>query len=167
MGRFFVQNQVPEYVGAAQKRFAWALGLLLALPMFYLLVIHFQPNPIKVLICIICLLLLIAESAFSICLGCKIYNFIKKEKATNCPGGVCEIREKEAVQKFNLAQKIITILVFVFTVGSLYLYTTKLENRTFLMKKVTQMMMSDEERKAIEDAEYERDLEAFFEDDDE
>jgi hypothetical protein len=164
MGRFFVQNQVPEYVGADQKRFAWSLGLLLALPMFYLLVIHFQPNPIKVLICIICLLLLIAESAFSICLGCKIYNLIKKEKATNCPGGVCEIRQKDPIQRFNTAQKIITILVFVFTIGSLYLYMTKLENRTFLMKKVTQMMMSDEEKQALEDAEYEKDLEAFFDD---
>ncbi len=165
LGRFFVQNQIPEYVGADQKRFAWIIGLALALPMFYMLVINFQPNPIKVLICIICLLLLIAESAFSICLGCKIYNLIKKEKATNCPGGVCEIREKESVQKFNLAQKIITILVFIFMIGSIYLYMTKLENRTFLMKKVTLMMMSDEERQALEDAEYEKDLEAFFEDD--
>jgi hypothetical protein len=62
MGRFMVQNQEPEYVGALQKRFAWGIGLLLALPMFYLLVINWQPNPIKVFICIICLTLLIAIS---------------------------------------------------------------------------------------------------------
>jgi hypothetical protein len=65
LGRFFVQNQRPEYVGATQKRFAWGIGLLLAIPMFYLLVIDFQPNPIKVLVCVICLLLLFLESAFS------------------------------------------------------------------------------------------------------
>ncbi|MFA6191939.1 MAG: DUF4395 family protein [Sulfurimonas sp.] len=65
IGRFFVKNQLPEYVGAAQKRFAWLIGLVLALPMFYLLVINFAPNPIKVLICIICLVLLLSESAFS------------------------------------------------------------------------------------------------------
>ena len=67
LGRFFVQNQTPEYVGATQKRFAWSLGLLLALPMFYLLVINWQPTPIKVFVCILCLLLLVFESAFSIC----------------------------------------------------------------------------------------------------
>ena len=33
LGRFFVRNQKPEYVGAAQKRFAWMLGLVLAYPM--------------------------------------------------------------------------------------------------------------------------------------
>ena len=165
MGRFFVQNQIPEYVGADQKRFAWSIGLALALPMFYLLVIHFQPNPIKVLICIICLLLLIAESAFSICLGCKIYNLIKKEKATNCPGGVCEIRKKEKIQTFNIAQKIITVLVFVFATSSLYLYMAKVENKTFLMKRVSQMMMSDQERQAIEDAEFDKAAEAFEDDD--
>jgi len=79
VGRVFVQNQIPEYVGAAQKRFAWGLGLMLAFPMFYMLVIDPQPNPIKVLICIICLLLLLFEAAFSICLGCKIYNLLKQE----------------------------------------------------------------------------------------
>ena len=29
LGRFFVQNQKPEYVGAIQKRFAWAFGFIL------------------------------------------------------------------------------------------------------------------------------------------
>ena len=78
LGRLFVQNQRPEYVGATQKRFAWAIGLLLALPMFYFLVINFQPNPLKVLVCIICLTLLFLESAFSICLGCKLFGLFKK-----------------------------------------------------------------------------------------
>ena len=79
LGRFFVQNQTPEYVGATQKRFAWALGFLLAWPMFYYLVIDFQPNPIKVLVCLICMALLFFEAAFSICLGCKIFSLIKKK----------------------------------------------------------------------------------------
>ena len=30
LGRLMVSNQVPEYVGAAQKRFAWIIGLSLA-----------------------------------------------------------------------------------------------------------------------------------------
>ena len=78
LGRFFVRNQKPEYVGAAQKRFAWMLGLILAYPMFYYLVIDFQPNPIKVLVCLICMFLLFFEAAFSICLGCKIFSWIKR-----------------------------------------------------------------------------------------
>ncbi len=166
LGRFFVQNQTPEYVGASQKRFAWTIGLILALPMFYMIVINPLMNPIKVVICIICLLLLITESAFSICLGCKIYNLVKKEKATHCPAGVCEIRVKEPIQQFNLAQKIITILlVFLISVG-IYAYMTKLEDKTFLMNKVTQMMMSDKEIALLQKAEFEKEANAFEDDDD-
>ena len=39
-GRFFVQNQSVEYVGAPQKRFAWAIGFALAAIMFYMVVIN-------------------------------------------------------------------------------------------------------------------------------
>ena len=161
LGRFFVQNQKPEYVGAIQKRFAWGLGLMLALPMFYLLVIDFQPNPIKVLVCILCLILLFLESAFSICLGCKLFEIFKKDPVTHCPGGVCEIREKEPVQKFDMAQKIITSIVFIALIFGLYSYFTKVESKTFLAKKVKLMMMSDEEREAMEEAELEREFEEF------
>lgn len=31
VGRFFVGLQKPEYVGSAQKRFAWSIGLLLSI----------------------------------------------------------------------------------------------------------------------------------------
>jgi len=161
LGRFFVQNQKPEYVGAIQKRFAWGLGLLLALPMFYLLVINFQPNPIKVLVCMLCLILLFLESAFSICLGCKLFELFKKDPVTHCPGGVCEIREKEPVQKFDMAQKIITSIVFIALIFGLYSYFTKVESKTFLAKKIKVMMMSDEEREAMEEAEMEREFEEF------
>jgi len=161
LGRFFVQNQKPEYVGAIQKRFAWGLGLMLALPMFYLLVINFQPNPIKVLVCILCLILLFLESAFSICLGCKLFELFKKDPVTHCPGGVCEIREKEPVQKFDMAQKIITSIVFIALIFGLYSYFTKVESKTFLAKKIKVMMMSDEEREAMEEAEMEREFEEF------
>ncbi len=166
MGRFFVQNQKPEYVGATQKRFAWTIGLLLALPMFYTLVLHFIPTPSKVIICIFCLFLLIAESAFSICLGCKLYGLFKKDPVTHCPGGVCEIRTKEKIQTFSTVQKIITIAAFVFVLGSLYLFITKVEDRTFLPNKFKEMMMSEEELQAIEDAKYEAEAKAFDEEDD-
>jgi hypothetical protein len=166
LGRFFVQNQTPEYVGAAQKRFAWSLGLLLALPMFYYLVINWQPNPIKVLICTICLLLLIFESAFSICLGCKIYNLVMPKKATHCPGGVCEIKKKEKIQTFNSVQKFIFALTLLVIFSGIYSYTYKLENKTHIGKLVSEKMMNEKERKAFEEAAYLKELAEFEEDED-
>jgi len=161
LGRFFVQNQRPEYVGAAQKRFAWGIGLLLAIPMFYLLVIDFQPNPIKVLVCIICLALLFFESAFSICVGCKIYGIFKKDPVTHCPGGICEIRSKDPIQTFNLAQKIITLtLVFALSFG-FYEYLTKVESKTLLAQKVKLMMMSDSQLEAYKEAKMQAEFDAF------
>ena len=161
LGRFFVQNQRPEYVGATQKRFAWGIGLMLAVPMFYLLVIDFQPHPIKVVVCIICLALLFFEAAFSICVGCKIYGIFKKDPVSYCPGGICEVRTKDAIQTFDLAQKIITMsMVFALSFG-LYSYFTKVESKTFLAKKVKYMMMSDEERTAAKEAKMQREFDEF------
>jgi len=166
MGRFFVQNQKPEYVGATQKRFAWGIGLLLALPMFYFLVINWQPNPIKVFICILCLFLLIAESAFSICLGCKIYNLIMKNSSKYCPGGVCEVQFKEKIQTFNPLQKTIVTISFLLLVYAGYSYFYKLENRTFFGQHMALKMMSADDLKALKEAEYQKEAAAFDNDDD-
>ena len=138
---------------------------MLALPMFYYLVINWQPNPIKVFICIICLLLLIFESAFSICLGCKIYNLVMPQKATHCPGGVCEIRKKEKIQTFNIAQKLILITTVALISFGAYNYFYKLENKTHIGKLMSEKMMSDADRAALE-AEELRKAEAEFEQDD-
>ncbi len=163
LGRMFVQNQRPEYVGATQKRFAWGIGLMLALPMFYYLVIDFQPNPIKVFVCIICLALLLFESAFSICLGCKIYGLFKKDPVTHCPGGVCEIRAKDPIQRFSPIQKGIVLLTIMIAFYGTYAYFTKLPTRTPFIKKMTHMMMSQE---ALDELDYQKGLDEFNSDDD-
>ena len=49
LARFFVRHQTPEYVGAPQKRFAWAIGLVLAAFMFYLAVIQGVRGPLTML----------------------------------------------------------------------------------------------------------------------
>lgn len=165
LGRFFVQNQTPEYVGAEQKRFAWALGMLLAWPMFYYLVLDFQPNPIKVLVCLICMVLLFLESAFSICVGCKLFNIFRKEKATNCPGDVCEMRIKEPIQRFSPVQKVIAVFTALAMIYGAYAYMTKLDDRTVLAKKIRVMLMSDEELQKQEEEQYKKELEAFEKDD--
>lgn len=152
LGRFFVQNQKPEYVGAVQKRFAWALGFVLAWPMFYYLVIHFEPNPIKVFVCLICMALLFFESAFSICLGCKIFEWFNKKNSKYCPGGVCEMNIKEPIQTFSATQKIILITTIIIMLYGIYAYFTKLPDRTIFVQKMKVLMMTQAELDALEKA---------------
>jgi hypothetical protein len=99
LGRFIVRNQVPEYVGAIQKKFAWVIGVTLAVTMFVLINIMNTFSFITGLICLICLIFLLFEAAFGICLGCKFYSWIYKEKAKYCPGEVCEIKDRQEIQK--------------------------------------------------------------------
>ena len=90
MGQWLVRRQQPEWTGAPQKRFAWAIGLVLALTMFFLVVVQGVVGPINLLVCGLCLMLLFFESAFGICIGCWVYNRFNAEQARLCPGGACE-----------------------------------------------------------------------------
>jgi len=139
LGRFFIQNQTPEYVGAAQKRFAWSIGLVLSMFMFYLVVIEPQMTPMKIVICVGCLVLLMSESAFSICLGCKIYNIIYKDKAMYCPGEVCSVKQKEKIQLFNPVQKVIVICITISILTGLYLFSVNTPNYSSAMKMLPMM----------------------------
>ena len=150
VGRFFVRNQNPEYVGAVQKRFAWAIGAIISIPMFYYLVIHFEPNPLKVLVCLVCMALLFFESAFSVCLGCKLFNLFSKEQAKHCPGGVCELQTKDPVQRFTPVQKAIAIGTVLLALYGAYAYFTKLPDKTMFVKKMKILMLSDAEKLALE-----------------
>lgn len=69
IGRLIVRNQVPEYVGAQQKKFAWIIGIVLASVMYIFLILINSYSPITGVTCLICLLFLFFESAFGICLG--------------------------------------------------------------------------------------------------
>jgi hypothetical protein len=95
LGYFFVRKQMPEYVGAAQKRFAWSIGFALALAMFVMVVVLEMMTPVKIAICFICLAFLFFESVFGICIGCKIYHLFKKE-TMYCAGG-CEVSDMKRV----------------------------------------------------------------------
>jgi len=91
LGQWMVRKQQPEYVGAPQKRFAWAIGFVLAVIMLYLVVIKHVVGPVNLIVCAACLVLLFFETAFGICIGCKIYNWFHKDQAQLCPGGICEV----------------------------------------------------------------------------
>jgi len=166
LGRLFVRNQKPEYVGAVQKRFSWIIGLILAYPMFYYLVISFEPNPIKVFVCLLCMVLLFLESAFSICLGCIIFEWFTRKNPKYCPGGACEVQLKEPVQRYTPAQALILIVTLALMAYGTYAYMTKLETRTHFGKMMKEKLMSDAERAAIAEKKYQAELAAFDNDDD-
>lgn len=121
LGRFFVQNQKPEYTGAPQKRFAWGIGLVLSTIMFFVIVVFNILHPINLLICLLCLVLLFFETAFGICIGCKMYSWFTKNSAKHCPGGVCEFVLKEDVQKISWTQ-IMILLIFLALVILAFLF---------------------------------------------
>jgi len=126
LGRFMVNNQIPEYVGAKQKRFAWSIGLLLAMFFFFLTTIFPSTTPIGEeslhnaligLSCMICLVLLYFEAVFGICLGCKLYNLFNKEEAQYCAGATCEKHERAECQKFSISQLVVLGIFFLVVVG--------------------------------------------------
>lgn len=116
LGRLIVKNQTPEYVGAAQKKFAWIIGFFLAVTMFALMVIVNSYSPITGIVCLICLIFLFFESVFGICLGCKFYPLFFKEKVQYCPGEVCEIKDRQPIQKISGSQLLILLGFIVFIV---------------------------------------------------
>jgi hypothetical protein len=101
LGSVFVRKQTPLYIGAVQKRFAWSLGLALSSAIFVLSIFlltdvsYFTP---LCRLCILCLILLYLETAFGICVGCKLYflsikmKLLKKPAVRpNCMGDACEV----------------------------------------------------------------------------
>lgn len=110
LGRFAVGRQMPEWTGAPQKRFAWAIGWGLAVTMLWLIVINNVIGPINMLVCATCLTLMFFESAFGICIGCKIYNAFPNRQAQHCAGGVCEVFTPHPSQKVGAHGTAIVVL---------------------------------------------------------
>ena len=120
LGRLIVHNQTPEYVGAAQKKFAWIIGVLLSGTMFVFFIIVNAYSPITGIICLICLIFLFFESAFGICLGCLFYPLFFKEKVQLCPGDVCEVKEKQEIQKTSISQLLVLLVFIAFVFLTVY-----------------------------------------------
>lgn len=129
IGRLIVRNQVPEYVGAKQKKFAWIIGLVLAITMFVLTVVVNSFSAITGLICFICLIFLFFETSFGICLGCKFYSMVYKEKAQYCPGEVCDVKSKQDIQKTSGIQLLIVVGFIVYITLTVFVF-----NDTFTEK---------------------------------
>ena len=114
VGRLIVSNQVPEYVGAQQKRFAWVIGVILSASMFVLLIVINAYGPFTGVVCLLCLIFLFFEAVFGICLACKVYRMMYGEKAQYCPGEVCDVKSRQPIQRTSGAQ---LAIVFAFIVA--------------------------------------------------
>jgi hypothetical protein len=131
LGRLIVRNQVPEYVGVKQKKFAWKIGLVLATVMFILLVVVNSYSPITGIICLICLIFLFFESAFGICIGCKLYALFYKEKTQYCPGEVCDVKAKQAIQKTSKVQLLIVFGFIAYILLTIFLFNNRFSEKPF------------------------------------
>ena len=165
LGRLIIQNQKPEYVGALQKRFAWSIGWIISFPMVEWFVLNWDITFYKVLICVLCITLMFLESAFSICVGCMIYKAIMKKEVTNCPAGVCEVRVKEPIVRFNLIQKIMVSLVIVGLLSGTYLFITKVKSKTFFGQFLHDSILTKAQLKQEKEDEYKEKLKKEFGDD--
>ena len=131
IGRLIVGNQVPEYVGAQQKRFAWIIGIILSATMFILMVVVNSYSPITGVICLICLVFLFFESAFGICLGCKFYSLFHKEKPQLCPGEVCDVKSKQDIQKTSAVQLFIIFAFVAYIVLTVFLFNDDFSKKPY------------------------------------
>lgn len=129
VGRFIVGGQTPEYTGAAQKKFAWIIGLSLASIMFVLMVVVNSYSPISGISCLLCLIFMFFESAFGICLGCLVYNRIHKNKASYCPGEICETKAKHDIQRLSFSHASVIIGYVVLILFTAYLFNENLSEK--------------------------------------
>lgn len=105
IGYLFVWRQSPLPIGAVQKKFAWSLGLVLSAAIFVQsLFLLNDPSWFDsvCLLCIICLAFLFLETAFGICIGCKLYFLAIKMKLLpkpvekpNCMGDACDVETEK------------------------------------------------------------------------
>ena len=96
LGTLLVNNQTPEWVGATQKRFSWALACGMALLIAILTNAGVHGLGVQ-LIGLTLIGLLWLESVVGFCVGCFIYSrlikadLIHPEDAPACGGNSCEI----------------------------------------------------------------------------
>jgi hypothetical protein len=136
IGRLIVRNQVAEYVGAPQKKFAWIIGMFLSGTIFVLLVVMNARSPITGLGCLICLIFLFFETAFGMCLGCKFYSMFYREKARYCPGEVCNAGARQAIQKTSRAQMLVVLGFIVFVILLAYAFNGNFSKVPYEMFRV-------------------------------
>ena len=99
---WMTRRHAPRWVSAKPKRFAWTLGLPMALAMAVITNsgIH---GTLPRSICLICLTLMWMEAVLGLCLGCEIYGLMVRRgwRAPDdafevCASGACDLRVLDA-----------------------------------------------------------------------
>jgi Domain of unknown function (DUF4395) len=87
LARAMTSRRPPDWVPARPKRFAWSLGLAMALAMTVITnsgIRGYLPRTI----CLTCLVLMWMESALGLCLGCKIHALVVRRGWTTRASGI-------------------------------------------------------------------------------
>jgi len=102
MGRLLIRRQPPHWVSAKPKRFAWSLGVVMALAMTIITNLGIRGG-LPLTICIICMTLMWMEAVLGLCLGCEIYAYLvrrgwvdKDDAFEICSNGVCVFEDSSA-----------------------------------------------------------------------
>ena len=144
MGSLIVSKQKENWVEAKPKKFAWILGVVLGIIMMYFIFFDVM-SPLRLLICIVCLVLLFLESSFGICLGCIVYNKLNM-KLNKCAGDICEIREKKD-NKEKLFFLSFFIMIFFIFYYSLDTYKYNVKEELPILKETSKKVANPSEKK--------------------
>lgn len=143
LSKLITRGQKPLYTGAIQKRWAWSIGLFLAILMFFMIVLNDIKGPLNLFTCLFCLMLLFFEAAFGICIGCKIYKLFKNDPLQECPDGKCEIYPIQEIQKTNTIQLAILAIFLVF----IYFVSINIEEEKISNSSSEQNVIQNESKK--------------------
>jgi Domain of unknown function (DUF4395) len=96
VARWIARGRRAEWVPLTPKRFAWTLGLGMALAMTVITNVGIR-GWLPRTICLICLTLMWMESVLGLCVGCRIYGALAgrgwihaARDGDSCTGGVCQ-----------------------------------------------------------------------------
>jgi hypothetical protein len=101
IARWMTRGRPAEWVSAKPKRFAWTIGLGLS---FSMMVITNSgvTGALPRTICLICLVMMWAESVLGVCLGCELHGRLVRRGWTTkdpafevCANGACEVPARE------------------------------------------------------------------------
>lgn len=102
VARALTRRREADWVSAKPKRFAWTLGLGMALAMTVITNVGIRGTLPRTM-CLICLSLMWMESVLGVCLGCVIYAQLRRRELIRpdpeievCADGVCEPVARQA-----------------------------------------------------------------------
>lgn len=75
LARLLNRGRAPHWVSAKPKRFAWSLGLAMALAMTLITNADIR-GPLPLGICMLCMALMWLEAVLGLCLGCEIHGLM-------------------------------------------------------------------------------------------